>query len=196
MNYAKIDEFEYVNGEGIGISLFVSGCNFHCKNCFNKEAWDFSYGSEWTEEAEKSFLELLNNEHIQRVSILGGEPLCDENVHTVMNLISHIRIEHPEIKIWLYTGYKAELKTIPVYKPEYDDGTRYSYFWFSPVSEKHEIFDYGRELTAGIVDVLVDGQYIDEQRNLSLKFKGSENQRVIDVQQSLKEQKLIIYGER
>lgn len=195
MHYAKIDEFEYVNGEGIGCSLFVSGCHFHCKNCFNKEAWDFNFGSEWTNEVKQKFMKLLDDEHIKRVSFLGGEPLCNENVHEIFNIITEIKIKYPDKKIWLYTGYTANLKTTPTYNPEYDNGEKTSFFWLEPPDGiQNELFDYAREVIVGVVDVLVDGQYVDAERDLSLKFKGSKNQRLIDVQKSLKEHQIILYG--
>ena len=195
MNYAKIDDFEYVNGEGIGVSLFVSGCHFHCENCFNKEAWNFNFGSEWTEEVKNKFMKLLDDEHIKRVSFLGGEPLCNENVQEICNIISEIKIKYPDKKIWLYTGYTANLKMVPMYNPECNDKSKYPCFWMEPADGiQNEFFDYARELIVGVVDVLVDGQYIDSERDLSLKFKGSKNQRLIDVQKSLREQSVILYG--
>lgn len=163
------------NGEGIGISLFVSGCNFHCKNCFNSEAWDFNYGKEFDENAKVKFIKLLDNPKIVRISILGGEPLCDENISEVLKLIFSIKATHPELKIWVYTGYKAEVQN-----DIYGD----SFICFSPKSSDYA-YDRYRSVLAANVDVIVDGQYIDELRDMNLSFKGSANQRVIDIQQTI-----------
>lgn len=163
------------NGEGIGISLFVSGCNFHCKNCFNSEAWDFNYGKEFDENAKEKFLKLLDNPKIVRISILGGEPLCDENISEVSKLIFSIKATHPDLKIWVYTGYTAEVQNDIYGDP---------FICFSPKSSDYA-YDRYRSVLAANVDVIVDGQYIDELRDMNLSFKGSANQRVIDIQQTI-----------
>ena len=108
MRYSSIRKMDVSNGQGIGVSLFVQGCHFHCKGCFNPETWDFNGGKEWTKEIEDKFLSLANHEYIQRVSILGGEPLCDENIETVSALINKIRDLFPNKKIWIYSGYTWE----------------------------------------------------------------------------------------
>ena len=152
MRIADIQEFDVNNGEGVGCSLFVQGCHFHCKNCFNQSTWDFNGGKEWTQSTKEKFLELVNNPYITRVSILGGEPLADENIQDVYGLIKQIPSSK---KIWLYTGYV------------WDD------------------MDFVRRLVANSVDVLVDGRFVDELRDLNLPFRGSSNQRLIDIKKTL-----------
>lgn len=168
MNYAEIDELEYVNGEGIGVSLFVQGCHFHCHNCFNSETWDFSGGEPYTQETEEKLLDLLRRPYIKRFSILGGEPLAPENVSDVCNLILFVRVYYPDIKIWLYTGYTYE-SIIGDYLADQDNDV--------------EIVE--RMTALCNVDYLVDGRYVHEKRDITLPFRGSTNQRIIDVQVSL-----------
>lgn len=163
MRYYSIDNFEVCNGEGVGCSLFVQGCHFHCKNCFNKETWDFDGGKEWTPNIENEFLNLIKRPYIKRVSILGGEPLADENILTVYELLRKI----PENKkIWVYTGRTFE----------------------------DLILDSFGRLIITRCDVLVDGKYIDELKDLSLPFRGSSNQRLIDVKNTLKKEKIVLWN--
>ena len=157
MRYASIRDLDITNGTDIGVALFVQGCHFHCKNCFNKSTWDFDGGKEFTEDTLKMFLNLVNRPFIKRVSILGGEPLAKENVDTVCNILKQIK----DKQIWVYTGHTFET-----------------------------VKNYG---ITKYIDYLVDGQYVDELRDLRLKFRGSSNQRIIDVQKSLKENKVILY---
>lgn len=164
--YASIRKLDISNGEGIGISLFMQGCHFHCNNCFNPETWDFNGGSEWTDEVKNRFLELASNEHIHRISILGGEPLCDENVTAVCDLCKEIKNRYADKKqIWVYTGYTFEaLKLHP---------------------DKLDVLNY--------IDVLVDGPFVDNLQNFNLAFKGSSNQRLIDVKQTLSQNKITLF---
>lgn len=176
MRYAQIRSMDVSNGEGVGVSLFVQGCPFHCKNCFNSDTWDFNGGKEWTEETKNKFMELINRPYIKRVSFLGGECLADQNLDEVLKLVKQIRISYPEKTIWLYTGYKIE-------------DIFYPYIINQPMTcEQRKRIGVIR-----YVDVLVDGEYIDEQKDLSLKFRGSKNQRVIDVKQSLAQNKVVLY---
>lgn len=176
MRYASIRSLDISNGEGVGVSLFVQGCPFHCKNCFNSDTWDFNGGKEWTEETKNKFMELINRPYIKRVSFLGGECLADQNLDEVLKLVKQIRISYPEKTIWLYTGYKIE-------------DIFYPYIINQPMTcEQRKRIGVIR-----YVDVLVDGEYIDEQKDLSLKFRGSKNQRVIDVKQSLAQNKVVLY---
>lgn len=163
MRYAQIRKLDITNGEGIGISLFTQGCPFHCENCFNKETWDFRGGKEYTEDTKNIILNLVSKKHIQRFSILGGEPLIKENIEELIELIKLVKINNPNIKIWLYTGNTFE-KALNLY-PE----------------------------LISLLDIIVDGQFIDALKNLNLEFRGSSNQRVIDVQKTLKENKIIEY---
>lgn len=170
MRYNQIRECDIANGEGIGVALFVQGCHFKCKNCFNPETWDFNGGKEWTPEVEDKFIELANRPYIKRISLLGGECLADENLDGVLNLVNKIRLLMPEKTIWLYTGYTWE--------------EIYNCMSFNIMKRRQIIYN---------CDVLVDGRYIDSQRDISLKWRGSLNQRVINVQESLKQNKIILY---
>lgn len=183
MRYAQIRSLDVSNGEGCGVALFVQGCPFnpHCKNCFNPETWDFNGGKEWTEETKNKFLKLIDRPYIKRVSLLGGEPLAEQNLDGVLSLIKEIRISFPEKTIWLYTGYKFEQ-----IKDEFTESKK----WLQ-ASWKHSAITRWEIVTN--VDVLVDGEYIDEQRDLTLKWRGSKNQRVIDVPESLAQNKIVLY---
>lgn len=205
MRYAQIRSMDISNGEGVGVSLFVQGCPFHCKNCFNSETWGFNGGKEWTEETKNKFMKLIDRPYIKRVSFLGGEPLAEQNLDGVLSLIKEIREKYPisqnpnsgnigksrvledenskEIRIsfptktiWLYTGYKIE-------------DIFYPYIINQPMTcEQRKRIGVIR-----YVDILVDGEYIDEQKDLALKWRGSKNQRCIDVKQSISQNKIVLY---
>lgn len=183
MRYAQIRSMDISNGEGVGVSLFVQGCPFHCKNCFNSETWDFNGGKEWTEKTKNKFMELIDRPYIRRISILGGEPLAEQNLDEVLSLIKEIRISFPEKTIWLYTGYNFDLL-----KSQYDE------YKYTPFAANADEWLTRWEIISNI-DVLVDGEYIDEQKDLALKFRGSKNQHVIDVKQSLSQKKMVLYCE-
>lgn len=168
MRYASIRQLDISNGPGIGVSLFVQGCHFHCKNCFNSCTWDFSGGTKWTTSVEDYFLSLIDRPYIDRVSILGGEPFANENVADVYDLITKIRKIDNTKKIWVYTGYSFENIMA--------NGLKYSTL-DSHVNQTEVI----RYLSAFAVDVVVDGLYIDDKRDFNLKWRGSSNQKVIDV---------------
>lgn len=177
MRYAKIDELEYVNGNGVGVSLYVQGCHFHCKNCFNQETWDFNGGNEWDVEVKNHIIELLKRPYITRLSILGGEPLEGINVRVLYNFIKEIKQLYPNKKIWLYTGFKYENLLINSLNKLLDSTQTDEY----------------RQSIIKLCDVLVDGQFEEDKKDLTLKFRGSKNQRVIDIQQSLEQDKIILY---
>ena len=179
MRYASIRNLDISNGANIGVALFVQGCPFHCKNCFNSETWDFNGGKEWTEKTKNKFMELIDRPYIKRVSFLGGECLTEQNLDEVLKLTQQIRISFPEKTIWLYTGYQWNKIMFPI--PTITDDLR-----------TIEITDKRKKIISN-VDVLVDGEYIDEQKDLSLKWRGSKNQRVIDVKKSLAQNKIILY---
>lgn len=184
MRYASIRNLDISNGEGVGVSLFVQGCPFHCKNCFNSETWDFNGGKEWTEETKNKFIELINRPYIKRVSFLGGECLAEQNLDEVLKLVQEIRISFPEKTIWLYTGFEwNQIMNIKVMQPIFSCEDLENKI--QNVLKRQEIIKQ--------CDVLVDGEYIDEQKDLSLKFRGSSNQRVIDVKQSLTQNKVVLY---
>lgn len=168
MRYASIRSMDISNGEGVGISLFVQGCHFHCKNCFNQDTWDFSGGKEWNREIEDEFMKLVNRPYIKRVSLLGGEPLADENVLDIMRLINRIKTECPDKKIWCYTGYTWE-QIFPIVNP-YLNLTQ---------------AEMTRQNAVKNCDILVDGRFVEEEKDLSLEFRGSKNQRIIAVKERI-----------
>jgi anaerobic ribonucleoside-triphosphate reductase activating protein len=209
MRYASIRNLDISNGANIGVALFVQGCdrNPHCKNCFNSETWDFNGGKEWTEKTKNKFMELIDRPYIKRISILGGEPLAEQNLDDVLSLIKEIRekypisqnhnsenigksrvledenskeirISFPKKSIWLYTGY--ELSEI-IKQEQYEKVSGIPSVW----SKRWKIISN--------IDVLVDGEYIDEQKDLTLKWRGSKNQNCIDVKQSLAQNKVVLY---
>lgn len=184
MRYAQIRSMDISNGEGVGVSLFVQGCPFHCKNCFNSETWDFNGGKEWTEETKNKFMELIDRPYIKRVSFLGGECLAEQNLDEVLKLIKQIRISFPEKTIWLYTGFCWNDIMCSFAGLQAD----------CVVLDKKDIeaWEKRRKIISNI-DVLVDGKYIDEQKDLTLKWRGSKNQNCIDVKQSLAQNKVVLY---
>lgn len=184
MRFASMRNLDISNGEGVGVSLFVQGCDRHCFNCFNPDTWDFNGGKEWTEETKNKFIKLINRPYINRISVLGGEPLAKQNLDEVLSLIKEIRISFPAKTIWLYTGFcwNDIMCSFAGLQADY------------VVLDKKDIEAWEkRKKIISNVDVLVDGEYIDEQKDLSLRFKGSKNQRVIDVKQSLAQNKIVLY---
>lgn len=199
IRYASIRSMDISNGEGVGIALFVQGCHFHCENCFNPETWDFSGGKEWTQEVRDQFITLANRPYIKRISILGGEPLAEENLDEVLDLVNRIRLSSPKKSIWLYTGY-----TISTCK--YFDDIIFtfhpSYYHPNPFNGEHITVDdkayfikqdRKRVEIVKNIDVLIDGQYIESQRNISLPWVGSSNQRLIDPQKSLQKGEIVLW---
>ena len=178
MNYAQIRSMDISNGEGIGVSLFVQGCDFHCKNCFNSETWEFSKGQEWNDKTKNQFLKLIETSFIQRVSILGGEPLHPKNVQNVLKIVDEIRVSYPTKNIWLYTGYTWEQIMHPVIT--------------DINSEQLKMLQMRKELVSKC-NVLIDGRYVDELRDISLHWRGSSNQRVINVQETLKQKQIVLW---
>ena len=165
MKYAQIREIDITNGNGIGVALFTQGCPYHCKNCFNPETWDFNKGMVWTKETENKIIELLKPEYITRLTILGGEPLIERNIEPLTALLKRVKGIYPDKQVWLYTGGDFE-----VLEGLYE-----------------EIFQY--------IDILIDGRYIDDLRDYKLKWRGSSNQRIIDVQASLKSGNVVFSSE-
>lgn len=176
MKYAVIKKMDITNGEGIRVSLFVSGCKFHCKNCFNLEAQNFSYGKEYTQETVDRIKEYLNKPSIKGISILGGDPLWQTN-EDMEQLVELCKIVHSLDKnVWIWSGFTWE----DIFKKIPDNVVDAS------------IINTQQELIAEC-DVFVDGPFVEELKNLSLAWRGSSNQRVIDVQKSLKEKKIVLY---
>ena len=160
MNYADIKKVDVANGPGVRVSLFVSGCTHRCEECFNPETWDFSYGSPFGEAEAEKILSLLSPEHIRGLSLLGGEPFEPANQAAVLELVRRVRRELPQKTVWCYSGYLFE---------ELADG---------------KIGEHSRELLE-LLDVLVDGPFVLAKKDLGLRFRGSSNQRIIDVPASL-----------
>ena len=154
MRYNLIRKMDISNGPGVRVSIFVQGCSFHCKNCFNPETWDFNGGKEFTDETIKEVLDLCNQSHITGLSILGGEPMHPQNIEGTTNLAKEFKKKYPDKNLWVWSG-----------------------FLFDKDLKDKEVLQY--------IDVLVDGQYVDELHDFTLKWRGSSNQRVIDVQKSL-----------
>lgn len=181
MRYAKIEEYEVSNGHLGGQSLYVQGCRFRCPNCFNSGTWDFNGGYEWTQEIKKRFLELASRPYIKRISLLGGECLADENLDGILDLIHEIHLLSPPKTIWLYSGYAWE--------QIFDD----KYHYHPKTAEKLSTHRWKRQQIVSQCDVMVDGCYIDSKRDITLKWRGSSNQRVIDVQKSLGQGEVILW---
>ena len=161
MNYADIKKVDVANGPGVRVSLFVSGCTHHCKECFNPETWDFSFGSPFGEEQIAEILKLLDRSYIRGLSLLGGEPFEPENQQAVLELVRRVRAQLPQKDVWCYSGYLFE---------ELAAG---------------KVGAHSRALLEQL-DILVDGPFVLEQKDLGLRFRGSANQRIIDVPASLK----------
>jgi anaerobic ribonucleoside-triphosphate reductase activating protein len=177
MRYSQIRNLDISNGLGVGVSLFVQGCPFHCKNCFNSDTWDFNGGKEWTEEIKDRFIKLIDRPYIKRISFLGGECLAEQNLDEVLKLVQEIRISFPDKTIWLYTGYSYS----EIFRGQ------------SSCLSQEGLNNFKRREIIKLCDVVVDGEYIDEQKDLSLKWRGSKNQHVIDVKQSLAQNKMVLY---
>lgn len=179
MRYADYYDCDICNGNSVGMSLFVSGCPFQCQGCFNSDIWDFNTGKEWTKEIEDKFLKLVGRDYIKRVTLVGGSPLCDENVKDVCDLITRIHKEYPDKQIWVYTGYKWE----DIFDPEFRDSLPFDLNaeWY-----RSEVLDQ--------IDVLVDGPFECDRKDLSLAFRGSSNQRIIDVQKSIESGEVVLWN--
>ena len=175
MNYANIKWTDIANGEGVRISLFVSGCTHHCKNCFNEIAWDFTYGEPFDETVEERILNELSSDYIAGISLLGGEPLEPINQKALLPFLKKVKEQYPQKTIWCYTGYV------------FDEVT-------GELRESNKNTEYTKELIS-LCDVLVDGAYIEELKDIRLKFRGSANQRVIDVRKTLEKGECVLYLE-
>jgi anaerobic ribonucleoside-triphosphate reductase activating protein len=175
MKYAKIKKCDVANGPGVRVSLFVSGCNHHCKNCFNREAWDFNYGKEFTEDEQNEIIEDLKPEYITGLSLLGGEPFERTNQEGLVPLIKKVKEKYPNKKIWCYTGFTFDNQIIgEMIKKE------------------------GRKTTKEMlenIDYIVDGKFVEELKDPKLRFRGSSNQRIIDVKKSLRENRIVNWEE-
>lgn len=163
MNYAAIKNCDIANGPGVRVSLFVSGCTRHCKDCFNREAWDFQYGEPFTQETIDRILTYLAPDYIKGLTVLGGEPLEPQNQPGVLELLRQVRARYPEKSIWAFSGYTLDGHIL---------------------AKKLGPWEVTRELLS-CLDVLVDGPFMAEEKDLSLRFRGSRNQRLIDMKKTL-----------
>ncbi len=164
MNYAVIKKFDIANGPGVRVSLFVSGCRHRCKNCFNSEAWDFGYGKPFTRDTVNEIITALSPSHIEGFSLLGGEPFEPENQDALAELLAEIKKRLPDKTVWCYTGFLYDTQLLG-----------------GKVGDAETV----RKMLSNI-DVLVDGKFIEELKSPDLIFRGSSNQRIIDVKKSLK----------
>lgn len=170
MNYGNIKFNDIANGEGVRTSLFVSGCTHHCKNCFNPETWDFNYGKTFDEDTQNKILQSLKPKHISGLTLLGGEPMEPANQAGLLPFIKKVKQLYPDKTIWCYSGYLFDKELLAP--------SRAHCPWTK------ELLSY--------IDILVDGEFKEELKDITLRFKGSSNQRVIDVQQSLKSGEVVL----
>ena len=159
MHYGEIKNCDIANGVGVRVSLFVSGCTNHCEGCFQPETWDFNYGNDFTEETENQILEMLAPDYICGLTVLGGEPFEPENQRVLVDFLRKVRRKYPEKSIWCFTGFTLEILET--------EGT-------------HCHCEATEEMLS-LIDVLVDGRFDKNKKNISLRFRGSENQRLIDL---------------
>lgn len=186
MNYSGISECDVLNGTGFRVVLFVSGCSHKCYNCQNPKTWDKNFGHPFTEKTKQYIFNCLDKDYIDGITITGGDPLYKYNLDEVLKLVQVIRISFPDKTIWLYTGFRWEELIM------YD-----SYNSFIPLESnlRKDIYELyiKRHQIIELCNIVVDGEYIDEQKDLTLKFRGSKNQRIIDVKQSLAQNKMVLY---
>lgn len=171
MNYADIKQYDVANGLGVRVSIFVSGCTHHCKNCFNQETWDFQYGKPFTEQEVEQIMKYLEPDYVSGLSVLGGEPFEPVNQEGLLPLLKKVKEVYPEKDIWCYTGYLYDRQIL---------------------GEMCQDSQTAREMLS-YIDILVDGRFVEEKKNLNLKFRGSENQRIIDVKASLASGEVVLH---
>ena len=170
MNYATIKNCDIANGPGVRISLFVSGCTHHCKGCFNEVAWDFDYGEPFTQQTIRTILEMMKPGYIKGLTLLGGEPFEPENQGPIVELLRQVKKAYPQKSIWAFSGYLYEKIT------------------------SHTLGDWAvTQEFLSYLDVLVDGPFVEEKKNLALRFRGSENQRLIDMPATLASGKIMLW---
>lgn len=164
MNYGEIKKYDIANGIGVRTSLFVSGCRHHCKGCFNPETWSFEYGKTYTKETEDDIVSSIAPYYISGLTVLGGEPFEPENQATIVGLLKRVKEKYPDKNIWVYSGYLFEELTGKI-----------------PSHARCEVTD---EMLS-YIDILVDGEFVEAKKDISLHFRGSSNQRIIDVKKTL-----------
>ena len=165
MFYANIKKYDVANGVGVRVSLFVSGCTHHCKGCFNAETWDFSYGNPYTEATEEEILDALNKDYIAGLSLLGGEPFEPQNQRALLPLLRKFRERYPQKDVWCYSGYTFHTDLQPGGRAHCE----------------------ATDEMLSMLDILVDGEFVEDLKDLKLRFRGSANQRIIDVPRTLRE---------
>ncbi|MDD6735864.1 MAG: anaerobic ribonucleoside-triphosphate reductase activating protein [Clostridiales bacterium] len=173
MNYCGIKKCDIANGIGVRVTLFVSGCTHHCKGCFQPETWDFSYGDEFTPQVEEEILDALSPDYIHGLTLLGGEPFEPVNQRVLVEFLKKVREKYPKKTVWCYTGYLLDDELL------------------KPSRARCEVTD---EMLS-LIDVLVDGEFQLDKKNISLQFCGSENQRLIDLKKTLKENKIVLWSD-
>ena len=174
MNYATIKWYDVSNGPGVRVSLYVSGCRNHCKNCFNPETWDFCYGEPFTREIEDKIINALAPEYIKGFTLLGGDPFEPENAEALVPFMERLRKKYPEKSVWCFTGYDYEADLLTGKKGDIDTNMR----------------------LLSTLDVLVDGKFVEELKDLNLLFRGSSNQRIILVRPSLEKDEVVLWNEK
>ena len=174
MYYGEIKKCDIANGEGVRVSLFVSGCTHHCPGCFNVATWDFHYGKEFTEETEKELLDALEPSYINGLSLLGGEPFEPENQKALVPFLRKVKERYPGKNIWCYSGYLYDSQLL---------------------SESRARCEYTDEMLS-MIDVLVDGRFVESLKDITLVFRGSSNQRIIDVKKSMESGDVVLWESR
>lgn len=170
MNYGAIKKCDIANGVGVRTVLFVSGCTHHCKGCFQPETWNFDYGERYTKEIEDEIIESLRPDYVDGITLLGGEPFEPENQRELVKLLRRIKKELPQKTVWSFSGYTYEELT----------------------GDSRAVCEVTNEMLS-MLDVLVDGEFVEAKRNISLRFRGSENQRLIDMNKTRKEGKIVLW---
>lgn len=170
MNYGAIKKCDIANGVGVRTVLFVSGCTHHCKGCFQPETWNFDYGERYTKETEDEIIESLRPDYVDGITLLGGEPFEPENQRELVKLLWRIKKELPQKTVWSFSGYTYEELT----------------------GDSRAVCEVTNEMLS-MLDVLVDGEFVEAKRNISLRFRGSENQRLIDMNKTRKEGKIVLW---
>lgn len=173
MNYADIKKYDIANGPGVRVSLFVSGCTHHCPGCFNPETWDFNFGKPFDSEVINEIVEALQPGYIHGLSLLGGEPFEYNNQVALIPLLKEVKARFPQKDIWCYTGYDFEKDLLDTMCPKWE--------------ETRQMLSY--------IDILVDGEFMENKKDLALRFRGSSNQRIIKVQESLAKQEVILWDD-
>ena len=173
MNYATIKWYDVSNGPGVRVSLYVSGCRNRCKNCFNPETWDFNYGEPFTKEVEDAIIKAMDKEYIKGFTLLGGDPFEPENAEVLAPFLERLRKKFPEKSFWCFTGYDYEADLLTGKKGDMDTVMR----------------------MLKCLDILVDGRFVEELKDLNLRFRGSSNQRIIQVKPSLETDEIVLWDE-